>query len=40
MGKNASIMSGGEVVQQAHYSSILEALNAAVASHGVSFHFA
>lgn len=40
MGKNASIMSGGEVIQQAHYSSILEALNAAVGNHGVSFHFA
>jgi hypothetical protein len=39
MDDNDSIMSGGEVVQQAHYSSILEALNAAVAPSAVAFGF-
>lgn len=39
VGDNASIMSGGEVVEQAHYSSILEALNAAVANFRVRFGF-
>lgn len=37
MSPNASIMSGGEVVQQAHYSSILAGLNEAVAPYSVSF---
>ena len=37
MGSNASIMSGGEVVQEAHYRSILAGLNEAVAPHAVTF---
>ena len=37
MADNASIMSGGEVVEEAHYASVVAALNTAVLPHNVTF---